>query len=69
MDATGGGASKGREGGSEEGLECQMKRQQIYICIYNAGREGKVAEGWRVKWRMDAEGRRAGGMKMGGGGA
>lgn len=25
-----------------------------------------MAEGWRVKWRMDAERRRAGGMKMGG---
>lgn len=30
MDATGEGGGRGREGGREEGVECQMKRQQIY---------------------------------------
>lgn len=47
MDATGEGGGRGREGGREEGVECQMKRQHIYK-KRDAGRENEVAEAWSL---------------------
>lgn len=39
MDATGEGGGRGREGGREEGVECQMKRQHVYKKKRCRGRE------------------------------